>query len=410
MRKKVMLIILFITVFMALFADKKEANAFYDDGFLKWKSQDGNFATRFDIRAYLDGAIFFENKNHLSNGTHLRRARFAVKSKFYQKWNAEFDFDFANNEVEAKDMWLSYDLFNKGFVKVGHFKVPFSLNELTSSRLITFLERAYPTTFAPGRKMALGLTKWTNHIFVSSAVYGQEIDGKKDKTKDEGYGFASRLAFSPIHNNDLALHLGLGYVYQTPDDEGSTVEFKEEPETKIGDTEFCNTDDIPNVKSYDVKGLEGAFAYKNIHLQGEYMKTTVYRTDNLDNINFEGGYAYISWLLTGEHQPYEMKEGEFGKIKPKNDFGAFELAFRYSHLNLTDDDYKLAEGQTTDSDRVKGGKANNFTFAVNWYANSKVRFMLNYAIVDNSVFADMKGKMIGDDDFSYIQMRILVLF
>jgi phosphate-selective porin OprO/OprP len=407
MKKK--LIILFLLVFsLSLFS--QTANSIYENGFLKWKSNDGNFSTRFDIRAYLDGAVFFENKNKLSNGTHLRRARFAIKSKFYEKWNAEFDFDFADNSVEAKDMWLSYDLFNNCFVKAGHFKVPFSLNELTSSRLITFMERAYPTTFAPGRKMGLGFTKWTNKLFLSSAIYGQEIDGKKDKTTDEGYGFASRMAFAPIHNEDFVIHTGLGFVYQTPDDEGNTVEFKEEPETKIGDTEFCNTNDIPNVKSYDVKGVEGAFAYKNIHLQAEYMKTTVYRTDNLDNIKFDGGYAYLSWILTGEHQPYEMKEGEFGKIVPKNNYGAFEVAFRYSHLNLTDDDYKLPEGQTVDSDRIKGGKANNFTFALNWYANNKIRFMLNYAIVDNSIFADMKGKMIGDDDFSYLQMRILVLF
>ena len=404
---------LFILLFMfalALFAQNNDANSFYDKGFLKWKSEDGNFATRFDIRTYLDGAVFFENKNELSNGTHLRRARFAIKSKCYEEWNAECDFDFANNEVEAKDMWLSYDLFHNGFVKFGHFKIPFSLNELTSSRLITFIERAYPTTFAPGRKMAIGLTKWTNHIFISTALFGQQIDGKKDKTKDEGYGFGGRLAFAPLHNDEMALHTGIDYVHQIPDDEGTTVEFKEEAETKIGDVEFCNTDDIPNVKSWDVKGLEGAFAFRNFHLQAEYMKTTVYRLNDLDNINFDGGYAYLTWILTGEHQPYEMKEGEFGKIVPQNRYGAFELGFRYSHLNLTDDDYKLPEGQTVDSDRVKGGKANNFTFALNWYPNTKVRFMLNYAIVDNSIFADMKGRMIGDDDFSYIQMRILVLF
>ncbi len=406
---KKILLIMFITLSIAILS-AQNVKTVYDGGFLKWKSEDGKFQTRFDIRSYLDGAVFFENKNKLSNGTHLRRARIAIKTKFYDKWNAEWDFDFANNGVKAKDIWLSYDLFEKGFVKVGNFKMPFSLNELTSSRLITFLERAYPTTFAPSRKIGLGLTKWTNHLFSSVAVYGQGIDNRKDKTTDEGYGFAGRFAYSPVHNGNLAMHFGLGYDYQTPDDEGTTIEFKEEPETKIGDTEFCNTGDIPNVKSYDVKGVESAFAFKNIHLQAEYMKTKVYRINGANDIDFDGGYAYISWLITGEHQPYEIQEAEFGKIIPKNKYGAFELAFRYSHLNLTDDNYKLAEGQTQDTDRIKGGKANNFTFALNWYPNSKVRFMLNYAMVDNSIFADMKGKMIGDDDFNYIQMRILVLF
>jgi phosphate-selective porin OprO/OprP len=74
--------------------------------------------------------------------------------------------------------------------------------------------------------------------------------------------------------------------------------------------------------------------------------------------------------------------------------GAWEFALRFSNLNLSDPDAG-----------IYGGKANNYTAGLNWYANPNVRFMLNYTMVDNSVAA-----AIGDYDFSYVQFRTLVTF
>jgi len=73
------------------------------------------------------------------------------------------------------------------------------------------------------------------------------------------------------------------------------------------------------------------------------------------------------------------------------------LAARFSHLNLTDEDAG-----------IYGGKANNITLGLNWYANPNVKFQLNYTMVDNSQNADSDGKYstkAGDNgyDFGYIQ-------
>jgi len=56
--------------------------------------------------------------NDMRNGTMLRRGRFAVKSNLWGVWNAEYDMDIADNSVEVKDMWFSYNGLQNAFVKV----------------------------------------------------------------------------------------------------------------------------------------------------------------------------------------------------------------------------------------------------------------------------------------------------
>ncbi|OQY29559.1 MAG: hypothetical protein B6244_03375 [Candidatus Cloacimonetes bacterium 4572_55] len=394
-------------------ADDVKADAGWDDvGFLKHTSPDGQFEMRLDVRMYMDAAYFLENKNEMRNGTTLRRGRLAVKTKMWEKWEAEFDMDIADNVVEAKDMWVSYQTCEKGFIKAGHFKIPFSLEELTSSRLITFMERAYPNVFPPGRRSALGVTRWFSKAHFSAAVYGQEFGDKESDRVSEGMGLAARGTFAPILDDEKAIHLGAGIVYQTPDDESETLEYKIEPEAKTGDTEFCNTGDIKDVDYFTLMGIEGAASYKNMYVQGEFIQNDITRLDDAEDLSFYGGYVFAGFILTGEHRPYIVKEGEFGKIIPKNKKrGALELAVRYSHINLSD--YEIIGDPDLGTESIKGvqgGKANNFTVGLNWYANPNVKLIANYIYVDNSINAGVKGGLEGDDDFGIIQTRILVNF
>ena len=173
--KKIVFSLCFLIVFTGLFAEKSFGKTEWRDGFLKWKSADGAFQTRLDVRLYLDAAFYNENKNEIGNGFVARRARFAVKSQLWENWNAEFDIDVADNAVEIKDLWGSYKFMKNATLQVGNFKPPFSLEELTSSRLITFMERAYPNRFTPGRRMGSAFTYWRNHWRLSAGVFGQEI-------------------------------------------------------------------------------------------------------------------------------------------------------------------------------------------------------------------------------------------
>lgn len=380
---------------------KSEALTEWDNGVLTFKSKDGNFKTRFDVRMYINGAYYFENKNELSNGTHLRKARFAIKTKLWDVWFAEWDIDIADGAVETKDMYFSYNGFHNSHIKAGHFKMPLGLEELTTSRYQTFIERAYSMlAFETDRRAGIEYSRWGGNWNLRSAIYGQTMDINKNKTKDEtGNGIAARFVMAPILNEEMIVHTGAAFVYQKPDDETNAIDFKSEPETKIGDVEILDTDNIFNVDHFTRFGLEGVVYYKSFTLQGEYIKADISRTNGSKDAAFDGGYAFLSWTLTGEYKRWDETQGEFGPLVPNdNKLGAWELAARYSYLNLTDTDAGIL-----------GGMANNYTFGLNWYANPNVRIMLNYTIVDNSKYATGDG-FIGDDDFSVLHCMGIVYF
>ena len=398
--KQVLIFILLVSLSMAGFGQSTlspDSSGWKSNGNFVLESEDNNFKMRFDVRMYIDAAMFFDDPDEiLSNGTHLRKARFASKANFWGNWQAEWDMDIAEYEVEIKDMWLAYNWENSMF-KMGHYTVPFGLETLTSSRLLTFMERSYISlAFKMGRRTSLGYSLWGSNWYSTAVLFAQGMDDDKNQLSEEtGNGFAVRAAYGPQFGQNAQLHFGGAIARYAPNDDRGIIDFNAEAETKMGDLETLDTDNIRNVESTQQLGLEGAIQFNNIILQAEYAQTDLSRETGFSDVKLSGGYAHLSWIITGEKKPWKNDEGEFGALTPHNQtMGAWEFALRFSNLNLSDPDAG-----------IYGGKANNYTAGLNWYANPNVRFMLNYTMVDNSVAA-----AIGDYDFSYVQFRTLVTF
>ena len=402
-KKMVLSILMLIFFVISAYAQKQtsQGHTEWDNGIIKFKSDDGQFMTRFDVRLFINGAYFFENKNELSSGTHLRKGRFAMKTKLWNTWKAEWDMDIAEGVVEVKDMFFSYVGFNNAHIKVGHFKAPVGLNELTSSRYLTFAERAYPMlAFKIGRRTGIEYSKWGKNWNFRGNVFGQTMDTQKNKTFDEtGGGIAARFAYSPVFANDYRLHLGLSGAVINPDNDNDAVSYNSEPETKMGDVEILDTGTIFDVDYTKMVGLEGAFKFKNLSVQSEYIYKGLKRMNGKKDAAFGGGYAFVSYILTGEERPWDETQGEFGQVIPKNNvLGAWEIAARYSYLNLSDT--KVG---------ILGGRANNYTLGLNWYANANMKFILDYTMVQNSKNATGDG-FIGGDEFSVMHAMAVIFF
>jgi phosphate-selective porin OprO/OprP len=116
----------------------------------------------------------------------------------------------------------------------------------------------------------------------------------------------------------------------------------------------------------------------------EYMFSDVDRLDAFGNhVQFHGGYAYISYFLTGEHMPWDRETGTLGRVKPFENFfavcdcngypqrgmGAWQVAARYSYADFSDQD-------------IQGGRGRALTLALNWYWNPYARMQFNYLLGD----------------------------
>ena len=394
-------------------------NAEMRNGIITFESDNQKFKLWTDVRIYIDAAHYFDNINPLTSGTELRRGRFALKSILWSNWYGELDLDFADNDLEVKDAYLQRNLTKNSFVRVGNFKQPFSMEETTTSRYLTFMERGLPNAFTTDRYIGALYSRYGQHYFAAGGIFSQGIDNpaRKDQNKDvgddEGYGGVARIAYFPINEPKKLIHIGAAGMWRKPDspeygDPMNSVRFRQRPETHVSRKKFLDTDYIEHTTDYKLLGFEVATKYGPFSLQSEYIKALVSREAGYENASFDGFYVYGTWIVTGETRPWNAREAEFTQIRPSNSYGALEVAMRYSTVNLNDFNADIT-----------GGQGENVTFGVNWYVNTNVKFMLNYILVNNDRYADGKGKLDanfsapagkGGDDFSFIQVRAEIDF
>jgi phosphate-selective porin OprO/OprP len=380
----------------------------YDGGYLVFQNPDSSFRYWLDGRIQVDAAVYSGSKNSLSNGTEVRRARLGWKATLYQNWHGEIDVDFTKNEVEMKDIWIGYMGFSNSIVKFGNYKEPFSLETLTSSKYITFLERSYADNLSPDRAIALGYARWGSWWQTAFGVFGQTAGSVDASGRDEGYALTGRFTMAPIHGPERLLHLGGSISRRTPNGDPApdtnTVRFRARPETNVSQARFLTTGKIRLVDHTSLYNGEFATVYGPASLQAEYTRADVHRLNSLATPSFNGGYVFVSYFLTGESRPYLVEEGEFDRVIPKSSIGAWELAARVSTLDLNDNSTGVA---------INGGKGTNYTIGLNWHINANFKWMLNYVRVinDDNAKPDLGiAPLQTGDKFNIIQTRFSLAF
>jgi phosphate-selective porin OprO/OprP len=97
---------------------------------------------------------------------------------------------------------------------------------------------------------------------------------------------------------------------------------------------------------------------------------------------FSGGYVQVAYTLTGENRAYDKRFGTLDRTYFKNGpytnawfvrnddgdldvgWGAWEVAARYSYVNLNDG---------AGLDRIQGGVLNGLSLGLNWYLNANLK-------------------------------------
>jgi len=374
---------------------------------LRLDSGDGNYKLKIGGRIQTDFAWFDQDKNDLwliedaQDGAEFRRARLYISGDIYDSVEFKAQYDFAGGDADFKDVYLALnDIPTVGQLKIGHFKEPFSLEELTSSKYITFMERALPNVFSPSRNTGVQLM---NNFFdgrmTAAAGFFYDADGYGEAgDEDRGWNFTTRLTGLPYYAEEgrKLVHLGVSYSHQNPDED---IRYRQRPEAHSA-PRYIDTGSF-RADAVDLWAFEAALVYGPFSLQSEYFYTDVDTDWLCGDQDFDGWYVYGSYFLTGEHRPYKTSSGKFDRVKPNKNFnlwgdgekgwGAWEVALRYSELDLNTDR------------ALRGGQEDNITAALNWYLNPNTRLMLNY------IYADVEHDLY-EGDMQTLQARFQVDF
>ena len=331
------------------------------------------------------------------NGTEFRRLRFFTSGTLFGNVKFKLQLDFSKGDAGVKDAYIEVTKIPWiGHIRAGHFKQPFGFEMLTSSNDITDMERSLPYVFTPERD--LGFMVYNHQFNKRFSWYAGYFFPTKNIGRYLGnqYRLTFRLAGQPIYKPDArwytVFHVGVAFEHQFNDNR--LLAFHERPEAHLAPKHVRLA--LDQTKRAEVLSGELVFIAGPLSFQGEYMTANITPSDSMNaffsSYNYTTGYAIVSWFITGEHKNYSQSKTAFGRVSPKRNlgkggWGAWELSFRYSFLDMNDRD-------------LRGGTMNDFTAGLNWYLNPAVRVMFNY------IYSD-----VGNQGFANIyQMRFQVAF
>jgi phosphate-selective porin OprO/OprP len=385
----------------------------FRDGFT-FESGDKQHSISVNGRVHADYRSFSEDSTNANAADtfDVRRAYIGVTGKFYNDWTFDVTADVAQTSAPQLDVaWLNWGRYKPIQARAGQFKMPFSLEELTSSRFIDFQERSLVNSLVPAKERGAMLHGSPG----TGLFYGVALSNGAGKNANEGSAIEdskdviARLGANAaewLGNKDMVLHVA--GAYSTGTIPGGVSPVGSGVRTEGRGLTFFNTavmgaatDDVDRERM----GGELSLAWGPIKAQGEYVKSNFDWTAG--GIGFDRDikayYAEAMWLITGEKYADAYRGGAYAAIKPKNAFGsggwgAWEIGVRYTDFDA--EDFPASAGLTN--------KATAYTVGVKWIPVTNVRFYLNYVKTDFDTPVAVSGGT--TDDEEAITLRAAVYF
>ncbi len=346
----------------------------------------------------------------------FRRLRFGVKGDLWETMLYKIEAEFAGgNKSEFRDAYLGWkDLPILQKVLIGNQKRPYGLDHLNSSRYNVFLERPFVIESFNQDARRLGIQSygvseneawnWRFGVFnqrliqdegnYASDHYQGEVAGRLANTfwYDEtsgGRGYGHWAVSGTLADTDAN-------AASIPGRATNEARFRHRPEARSANR-WLDTGILTTADDYGLLGVENVWNFGPLQMVAEYQNLWLDRVGDA-SLHFHGGYAYISYFLTGEHIPWKRSAGTLDRVKPLENFflvdtccdgvrggwGAWQVAYRFSYADFNDVN-------------VFGGVGKSHTLGLNWHWNPYARMQFNaiYGEIDNHTVIDSSGAPTG---------------
>jgi phosphate-selective porin len=320
-----------------------------------------------------------------------------------------------------------------GTVRVGHLKNSQGLegNWVSSSKTMTLIAQSpYSEAINLNQNDVTGLrlgNSWFDECATWSAVLFRPDQGASSGAYfgNDQWGWQARLTSLPIYeaNGRHLLHLGLSGGWRSGSSNNAvsgtlrTFQLRARPELRddVPASSASGVQLVPNANTNRLIDTGTIVASNDFMLGGEFLyilgpfsiqaeggynfiqdatgflsSTNAFtKLPSAQAYAFKGGYVQLAYTLTGENRSYDKRLGRldsfyFGRQGLNNNVwfvrdedgrlnfntGAWELAVRYTHVDLNDG---------SGFSRVQGGVLGGIEAGVNWYLNDNMKFMMDYA-------------------------------
>jgi phosphate-selective porin OprO/OprP len=287
-----------------------------------------------------------------------------------------FDTD-TSDDITLFDLRLDIPIWENVSFSVGKQKEPISMERIMSLVDSPMQERAAVSdTILPSRNTGVVLAGnlFDSRVTLAGGLFNDWLDKDQPSSPgDNSTQFVGRATWLPYvsENGSTLLHLGAGLRYSNFKEAGSlksTPEFNQSPE-------FLETDVLQSDDAYTYQA-EASLRTGPFWLHGEYIRAEL--EDALYNDPTMSGYHLTaSWLLSGEVRPYNRRVGIFGGVPisrsvNQNGWGAWELATRFSHLDLS---------EVPDVNGGMSGEMDIWSAGINWWASPYMNINFNYRYI-----------------------------
>jgi phosphate-selective porin OprO/OprP len=308
-----------------------------------------------------------ENAFQVRSGRVMARGSLFNTSSHPWKFLVSFEYrGFDSNPDDTwswTDVWVQIPVAKVGNLTIGKEKEGFSYEIVGDAANLVQVERLM-NTFAGTRNVGLKLSgnAFQDRASWSFGVFNDwfQQDLSFDESGTQVVGRVTTLAHS---SDDGAHYLHLGGSFRRNGADQDSIRYKGRPESNVTDY-YVDTGSLPadhaQQFAFELLWNRGPFS-----LTGEYTEAHVHSLAGGGNPNFRGWYAVGSWVVTGEHRPYDTKVGYARRILPKGNWGALELFARYGLVDLDDKE-------------ARGGYLTKLFLGANWWVNRRIRLSAGY--------------------------------
>lgn len=334
----------------------------------------------------LDSQTFIRDEGELNNTFNIRRARMTLLMRLFDFVDINITPSWDEGNAGLVDAFMLFHFMPELQLMAGRFRSPFGLERLRTGANLSFIERGWQSELSHNRD--IGVQLLGSIINQSVSYHLAWVDGGTDGSRlsyrpGESKKMVSRIFIQPFHQlqSPWINGLGVGAAFSLGWVDGSADNLLMPQYLSPGRQEVFETRPTTYADGLQRRwNLQGYYYAYRFGLLGEYTSAfqKVSNTQNAhDGLTHQAWNVSATFFLTDDLATFDMPSPKRPLDLSKGQWGAIELAFRWSMLILDENTFP----DFADASEVIRG-AESFTAGINWYFNPFIKFMVNYAYSD----------------------------